>query len=168
MSSTSSPKGFDSELHRVAASATLASLNRAVSPAELTQLSNRPLAEVEAFQQEIANVVPAGNVVGLVLSGLARLRGRSLPEDRAKSDMSALLRGLETLPRQLFSSTLYSTFVAGPATVLAAYQKILTLTGKNMDSAFPEGLWQFYVEFAMREDGARHANETTGFQRAVR
>src|SRR4030095_11502965 len=29
--------------------------------------------------------------------------------------------------------------------------------------AFPEGTWQFYVDYALREDTARHANETHGF-----
>ncbi len=29
--------------------------------------------------------------------------------------------------------------------------------------AFPEGTWQFYVEYALREDTARHATETRGF-----
>ena len=27
----------------------------------------------------------------------------------------------------------------------------------------PEGVWQFYVDYALREDTARHANETHGF-----
>ena len=159
---------FDHKAYRLAASSTLSSIHQAVSSAELTFLSNRPIAEIEALQQEIADVIPAGNIVGLVLGGLVRLRGRSLPANQAKSDIKALLRGMEILPRNILSGTLYSAFMAGPATVLTAYQKILTLTGKNLESAFPEGLWQFYLEFAMREDSARHANESLGFQQALR
>ncbi len=152
--------------HRAAA-ATLASIHEAVSPAQLTYLSNRSLAEVEALQEEVAAVIPAGNIVGLVLSGLVRLRGRNLPVEQAKSDVSALMRGVEMLPRNIVPSTLYGTFFAGPAAVLVAYQKLLTLAGKDPDSAFPEGLWQFYLEFAMREDSARHTNETAGFHQAL-
>lgn len=135
--------------------------------AELTHLSNRPMTEVEALRQEVAAIVPAGNIVGLVMSGLVRLRSRNVPAEQVKSDITALLRGIEVLPRHLFNNALYSTFVLGPGAVLAAYQKLLALTGKDLDSAFPDGLWQFYLEFAMREDSARHANETTGFQKAL-
>lgn len=159
---------FDSEAYRLAASATLASMHEAISASELTYLSGLPDTQIRALEQEVADVIPAGNIVGLVMGGLVRLRGRTLPANQAKSDISALLRGLEVLPRKLLPSTLYSTFIAAPATVLAAYQKILALTGKSLESAFPEGLWQFYLEFAMREDSARHANETLGFQQTLR
>lgn len=138
-----------------------------MSPAELTRFSNRPSAEVEELQEQVAQVIPAGNIVGLVLGGLIRVRGRTLPAEQAKSDVSALLRGLEMLPRHILPSTLYGTFFVGPAAVLAGYQKILTLAGKDPESAFPDGLWQFYLEFALREDSARHANETTRFQAAL-
>ncbi len=157
----------NNKAYESATMATMAALQKAVSPAELTFVSNRPLAEIEALQQEVASVVPAGNIVGLVTNGLMRLRDRSLPSGQAKSDVSALLRGIEMLPQNILSGTLYGTLFAGPAAVLGAYQKILTLTGKNLDTAFPDGLWQFYLEFAMREDSARHANETIGFQQAI-
>lgn len=162
------PPNAHHEAYRQAAAATLASLHQAIAPAELTYLSNRSSAEVEALQEEVAAVIPAGNIVGLVLSGLVRLRDRSLPTEQAKSDVSALMRAIEMLPRHILPGTLYGTFFAGPAAVLAAYQKLLTLAGKDINSAFPEGLWQFYLEFAMREDSARHANETIGFQQALR
>jgi hypothetical protein len=155
------------EARRKAIDATLASMENAISTAELTYFSNRSIAEVEALQEEVSAVIPAGNIVGLVMSGLVKLRDRTLPPNKAKSDVSALMRGLDLLPRNILSHTVYGTLMVGPAAVLAAYQKLLTLTGKDPDSAFPEGLWQFYLEFAMREDGARHANETIGFQKAL-
>jgi hypothetical protein len=157
-------KEFDQEAYHKAAAHTLASLHQVMPPAELTRFSNRPIAEVEALQEQVAQVIPAGNIVGLVLGGLIRVRGRTLPADQAKSDVTALLRGIEMLPRHILPNTLYGTFFVGPAAVLAGYQKILTLAGKDPESAFPDGLWQFYLEFALREDSARHANETTGFQ----
>ncbi len=160
-------EGVEDEAYHKAAAKTLASIYEAVSTEELTYFSNRSIAEVEALQKEVADVVPAGNIVGLVLSGLARLRDRNLPADQAKSDVSALLRGVEMLPRNILPKSLYVASIAGPAAVLSAYQKLLTLTGKDMNQAFPDGLWQFYLEFAMREDSARHTNETTGFQKAL-
>lgn len=160
-------ESFDREAYHKAAAHTLASLHQVMPPAELTRFSNRPTAEVEALQEQVAQVIPAGNIVGLVLGGLIRVRGRTLPAEQAKSDVSALLRGLEMLPQHILPSTLYGTFFVGPAAVLAGYQKILTLAGKDPESAFPDGLWQFYLEFALREDSARHANETTGFHQAL-
>lgn len=159
--------GAEDEAYHKAAARTLASIHEVISAAELTYFSNRSIAEVEALQEEVAAVVPAGNIVGLVLSGLVRLRGRSLPEGQARSDVSALLRGVEMLPRNILPKTLYGTFFAGPAAVLSAYQKLLTLAGKDPESGFPDGLWQFYLEFALREDTARHTNETVGFQQAL-
>jgi hypothetical protein len=138
-----------------------------ISSAQLTYFSNRSIAEVEALQEEVSAIVPAGNIMGLVMSGLVKLRDRTLPANKAKSDVSALLRGLEFLPRNILPRTIYGTLILGPAAALAAYQKLLLLTGKDPDSAFPEGLWQFYIEFAMREDSARHVNETVGFQKAL-
>lgn len=143
-------------------------MNEVISTTDLTYYSNRSIAEVQALQDEISNVIPAGNIVGLVLGGLTRLRGRTLPPGQARSDVSALLRGLEMLPRHILPGTLYGTFFVGPAAVLSAYQKLLELAGKEPASAFPDGLWQFYLEFALREDSARHTNETTGFFQALR
>ncbi len=153
--------------HRKAAAVTLASMEQVASTAQLTHFSNRSIADVEALKEEVSNVIPAGNIVGLVMGGLIRLRDRSLPVNQAKSDVSALMRGIDMLPRNLMHRTVYGTLFVGPAAVLAAYQKLLTLTGKDPDSAFPDGLWQFYLEFALREDPARHANETMGFHQAL-
>jgi len=150
-----------------AAAATIASMNDVISPAELTCFSNKSITEVEALQEEVAAVIPAGNIVGLVMGGLARLRGRKLPANHAKSDVSALLRGVDLLPRNILPRTVYGTLFVGPAAVLHTYQKLLALTGVEPEDAFPDGLWQFYLEFALREDAARHANETVGFQQAI-
>ncbi|MEW6242249.1 MAG: hypothetical protein AB1564_15710, partial [Chloroflexota bacterium] len=45
---------------------------------------------------------------------------------------------------------------------------LLRLAGKDPESSFPEGTWQFYVDYALREDTARHANETHGFDTLLR
>lgn len=125
---------------------------------KLTQLT---LPEIRKIRQEVAEVLPAGNLPAMILSGLTQLKGRKLKAERVRQDVSALMRGLNLLPQGLFS-----LFVAGPATVLYAYQKLLRLAGKDLASAFPQGMWQFYLEFGLREDQARHATETIGFQKA--
>lgn len=128
----------------------------------LRQLSQLTLPEIQAIQQEIAQVLPAGNLPAFVLSGLLKLKGRLITAEQVNQDINTLFRGLGLVPQGLFG-----VFVAGPAAVLHAYQKLLQLAGKDVASAFPQGTWQFYLEFGLREDAARHASETVGFHRAV-
>jgi len=62
------------------------------------------------------------------------------------------------------NTAVYKTFFTLPATLLQGYQNLLTsIGGKTPEDAFPEGTWQFYVNYALREDTARHATETHGF-----
>jgi hypothetical protein len=56
---------------------------------------------------------------------------------------------------------------AGPASILAGYTMLLQLAGAKQDTYLPYGAWQFYVEFGLREDAARHQIETTGFHAAI-
>ncbi len=139
---------------------TLAAFNE-IDERTLLELTELTLPEIRAIKQEVANVLPVGNLPAMILSGLTQIKGRKVVSDRVRQDVSALLRGMNLLPQGLFG-----VFVAGPATVLYAYQKILRLAGKDVDSAFPQGMWQFYLEFSLREDAARHANETCGFHQA--
>lgn len=62
----------------------------------------------------------------------------------------------------------FGTFYSGPAALLWTYQHLLKLAGKNPEAAFPEGAWQFYVDYALRDDTARHACETHGFDTVLR
>ena len=123
---------------------------------ELTPLT---LPEVDAVIDLVARVLPAGNIPGVILNGLARLPDRRLPLTTVRRDINLLFKGVE----QALDKVTYSAFFAGPATVIWAYQNLLKIVGKNPDDAFPEGTWQFYVEYALRDDTARHANETHGF-----
>lgn len=138
---------------------TLHSLER-VSSETLSRLSALTLPEVEQLKHEIANILPAGNLPGLILSGLANLKERRISRKRAHDDINTLFQGANLLPQGL-----YSLLIAGPAVVLAAYQGILTLAGKDIESAFPEGTWQFYLQFGLREDTGRHTNETVAYHR---
>jgi hypothetical protein len=125
----------------------------------IRELSFLSLPEVDQVVDQIARVIPAGNVPGVILSGLARLSGRKPPLETVKRDVDLLFKGVE----QVLDKAVYGAFFAGPAAVIWGYQNLLKLVGKSPDDAFPEGTWQFYADYALREDTARHANETHGF-----
>jgi hypothetical protein len=123
---------------------------------ELTPLS---LPEIDAVVDLVARVVPAGNVPGVILNGLARLPGRRPPPQTVKRDINLLFKGVE----QALDKALYTAFFAGPAAVIWGCQNLLKLACKDSKDAFPDGPWQFYVEYALRDGTAQHAAETHGF-----
>lgn len=135
---------------------TLQALNT-IDDTSLVSLTGLGLPEVQAIKQEIAEIFPASNLPLFLLQGLLQLKDRTLPQERVDADLQVLFRGTRQIG-------LYSTFLAAPAMLLHGYQQLLTLAGKSVDSAFPNGPWQFYTEFGLREDTARHAVETLGFQ----
>lgn len=138
---------------------TAASLRTVMKTITAQNLSRLTLPEIEAVVQLVSKIMPAGNVPGMILSGLARLPGRRIPVQKLQQDVTALFSGVE----QILDSAVYGAFFAGPAAILWGYQNLLKLAGKDPESAFPEGTWQFYVDYALREDTARHTNETHGF-----
>ncbi len=150
----------DSQLLAQSRHTTLAALSQ-IDDSTLLRLTRLTLPEIQSIKQEIAQVFPAGNLPAFVLSGLVKLKGRAVGPSQVNQDITVLLRGISLIPQGL-----YGLFIAGPATVLYAYQKLLQLAGKDIASAFPYGTWQFYLQFALREDTARHTNETVGFHRA--
>ena len=129
----------------------------------LRSISHLSMPEIEAVADLISRIVPAGNVPGVILSGLARLTGQYVPPQVTRRDIDLLFRGVE----QTLDHAVYATFFAGPAAILWGYQNLLKLAGKPPEAAFPEGTWQFYIEYALREDTARHTNETHGFASAL-
>ncbi len=143
---------------------TAARIKEIAASTDLRKVSSLSLPEIEAVSDLIAQIVPAGNVPAMILSNLARLPGRRVPPDVAQRDITLLFRGVE----QMLDKAVYTAFFAGPAAILWAYQNILKLAGKSPEQAFPNGAWQFYVEYALREDTARHATETHGFHTALR
>ncbi|MCL4263438.1 MAG: hypothetical protein KJ069_09490 [Anaerolineae bacterium] len=123
---------------------------------DLSQLS---LPEIDTAVDAIARLAPAGNVPGVILNGLARLPGRRPPTANVHRDINLLFKGVEAA----LDKAAYGAFFAGPAAVMRGYQQLLKLAGKEPTAAFPEGVWQFYVQYAGREDSARHTFETRGF-----
>ncbi|MCP5101324.1 MAG: SUMF1/EgtB/PvdO family nonheme iron enzyme [Chloroflexi bacterium] len=61
------------------------------------------------------------------------------------------------------NKAVFKMFYSSPASILRVYQRLLHLVGKDQNTAFPEGTWQFYIDYALRDDTARHACETNGF-----
>ncbi|MCG3210451.1 MAG: hypothetical protein FOGNACKC_04082 [Anaerolineae bacterium] len=135
-----------------------------LSQLSVPEVSRLTLPELEAVVEQVARLVPAGNIPGLILSGLARLPNHRLPAQTVRRDLRLLFQGAE----QTLDKAVFAAFFAGPAAVIGAYQGLLKLAGKDPAAAFPEGTWQFYVEYAMREDTARHATETHGFDSFLR
>lgn len=138
-------------------------LKSVAASANVARLSHLTLPEIEALTDQIAQVIPAGNIPGLILNGLIRIEGRQIPQAQQQRHIDLLFRGA----RALVDKAVYGAMFAGPAAVIMGYQKLLQLAGKDVDATFPNGTWQFYLEFALREDSARHASETIGFQRAI-
>jgi hypothetical protein len=131
---------------------------------KVRELSHLSLPEIDNMIDVVARVAPAGNVPGLILNGLARLSGRRPPADVIKRDVNLLFKGVE----KALDKAVYGAFFAGPAAIIWGYQNLLKLSGKDSENAFPEGTWQFYVDYAMREDTARHVVETDGFDRLLK
>jgi len=139
---------------------TVISLQNMVETAELSHLT---LPERNALIDEIARTLPAGNVPSLVTSGLLRSPGKVISDTENRRNLTLLMQGMQTF----LDKAVFQTFFVGPSAVLSAYQMMLKLAGKDPEQSFPEGTWQFYVEFGLREDSGRHACETIGFQNTL-
>jgi len=153
MSNVSSSQEYDDDR-------TIISLNR-VHNETLVELSSLTLPEIEQLKGEIADSLPKSNLPGLILSGLTSVKSRNITRKKAEEDVNALFHGTA-----LLREGMYQLMFGGPARVLSAYQRILELAGKDQNSAFPDGIWQFYVEFGLREDAGRHASETIAYHRS--
>ena len=73
-------------------------------------------------------------------------------------------RRMQTVVRD---KLIFNTFYQGPAALLSLYQRALRLFGQHPQDYFTEGTWQFYVDYALRDDTARHVCETDGLHTAV-
>ena len=131
-----------------------------IDDTSLVDLTHLAPDAVRELKQELSEIFPASNLPAFLLQGLIQLDDRALKQDRVIADLRVLFRGSKQIG-------LYSTFLAAPALVLHGYQRLLALAGKDIDSAFPDGPWQFYTQFGLREDAARHCVETTGFGRVT-
>lgn len=147
-----------------ASARTALQLRTLVHSSLMREVSHLSLPEIDAVIDLVARAVPAGNVPGIILTGLAKLGERKPGADKVRRDINALFRGVEDTLDKVMTGALF----AGPAAAIWGYQSMLRLVGKRPEDAFPEGTWQFYVDYALREDTARHANETHGFDTRLR
>lgn len=120
--------------------------------------------EREELIKMVSQVLPAGNVTSFILGGILNLKGRDVSPNEGRTHVGSLLKGLSIIRNNAF----YSMMFVGPATVLAGYNMLLKLAGVDEDSFLPDGVWQFYTEFGLREDTGRHQSETLGFQQAAK
>ncbi len=145
--------------YQKATQATIEDLETVAKSLASRRLTKLTLPEIEAVADLVGKVIPAGNVPGMILSGLTNISGNQVQPQKARQDINILFREVSLF----FEQAKYGTMFAGPAAIIWGYQNLLKLAGKDSESAFPEGVWQFYVDYALREDTARHANETKGF-----
>lgn len=130
------------------------------STEELTRMN---LEEVTELADDVARVLPAGNVVTMVFSQLSSIRGKQVSDQQTRQMLGLLKQGMSTF----LDKATYLTFYTTPSILIQGYQQLLELAGQDPNAAFPDGTWQFYLEFGLREDSARHACETQGLQWAL-
>ena len=118
---------------------TASDLRSVVRSSVIRELSRLSLPELDAAVDIVGRLVPAGNVPGMILNGLARLAGRRPPLETIHRAIHLLFQGVE----QLLDRAVYGTFFAGPAAVIWGYQHLLKLAGIDPTDSFPEGTWQF-------------------------
>lgn len=112
------------------------------SETELKKLETLDTATLEKLRQKSPSLKPASGLTAFLKQGLSQ----------AGSGQNKSIFGL------MFTL---------PAISLSLYQKLRARLSSSGAEAFPEGTWQFYTQFNLREDPARHANETEGFHRAI-
>ena len=150
--------------HIEASQATYKSLHTIARSQKVHDLSSLSLPEIDQIVKEIANNAPAGNVPAIIMENLLRLPSGKVPADVVRRDIELLFRGVE---KSLKGKATYLAFYEAPAKVLGSYQWMMKLIGRDSDDYFHEGTWQFYVDYALRDDTARHTCETHGFDTAL-
>ena len=137
-------------------------LSRQTSPSSKSKEKEKtPSAKRQKTASELQKLA------GLDSETLEKLRNQS-PVLRPASGLTAFLQqGLARADNQR-EKGLFGLIFAVPAAALSIYQAMRNkISGTTSEEAFPEGTWQFYTQFGLREDPARHANETDGFQKTI-
>ena len=97
-----------------ATKATAEDLEKVAKSAALRKLTKLSLPEVEAVVGLVANIIPAGNVPGMILSGLTHISGSRVQPQKARQDINILFR--EAL--LFFEQAKYGAMFAGPAAII--------------------------------------------------
>lgn len=127
-------------------------------------------------QQAIEQVSLQENVeANNALQHLASLDEAKLDKLRRQSPAIGSAIGLGSFLKQGLTQAysrqgkgLFGLTLTLPATLLTLFQAVRArFPGNTAQNAFPEGVWQHYAQSGLREDTARHANETDGFHRSI-
>jgi hypothetical protein len=99
----------------------------------------------------------SGTLGGLIRSGFTLLNARRVrPKSEAKQRELHL--------SDLLDRAIFVALIVIPAFFLDTFQRLRSsLTGEPR--AYPQGMWQFYLHWGLREDLAHFTNETTGYHR---
>lgn len=133
-----------------------ANLRSLAESPQIRQRSGLSSAQVDGVLQRVSKLLPARSVLNIIKNASA---GRAYSAEHAKENTNALFEAMEKAKQ----TAVFGTVFVAPAAAIWAYQNLLRLVGVRPEDAFPEGTWQFYVEYALREDTGRHTTETHGF-----
>ena len=86
--------------YRAATLKTVKNLRTIAASPVIQEASRLSLLEIEAVSEQIAQIVPAGNVPGVILSGLAHLSGSAIPRKSLKRDIDLLWLGTRRTRRR--------------------------------------------------------------------
>ncbi|MEM7028247.1 MAG: FHA domain-containing protein [Chloroflexota bacterium] len=129
------------------------------------------------FPETAANnwqIDPENNISQSQFAQLDALDNETLEALRQKSPKIKPVSGVKAFIQQGWhqandsqNKRIFGLMMTLPAVALSLYQNVRTKFTQADQAAFEAGTWQFYTEFALREDTARHANETEGFHQAI-
>ncbi len=114
----------------------LKSIAHSLALSDLSQLS---LPEIDAVVDQIGRIVPAGNVPGVILNGLARLPERTPSLKNVRRDINLLFKGT----RQTLDKTTYYTFLPGQPPLFGGIKTCSSWLEKTRKIHFPKELGNF-------------------------
>ena len=80
---------------------TAESLQKVAKSLDLQRLTQLSLPEVEAVVDLVAKIIPAGNVPGMILSGLTRISGENVQPQKARQDINILFNEVSIFLEQV-------------------------------------------------------------------
>ncbi len=110
---------------------------------------------MSAESEPLESYYDSGTLRGLLRSGFTLLNARRV---RSRDEIAHKRFHAD----ELINQVIYIVLIVVPAIILDIVQRLRTwLTGQPR--AYPQGSWQFYLKFGLREDLAHFTNETIGY-----
>src|SRR5690554_4077723 len=124
-------------------------------PANTSPITRYPEPNMSDPSEPLESYYASDTLGGLIRSGFTLLMARRV---RPRATWWVKRLHLSNIPDYL----LYLILIVIPAIILETFQRLRSLlTGKPREH--PGGSWQYYLQTGLREDSARHTNETTGY-----